>query len=81
MSPNKADALAVCEGLQAASMALKDQIAACDPEGRAFTLGVTMFFGWIMAAVSEEDREIMSQAALGYSFTIRDALERIKAKP
>ena len=50
-----------------------------DAEGRALNLGVVMFFGAFMSAVTKwDDREAMCQAALGYSMRAADALERLR---
>jgi hypothetical protein len=47
-----------------------------DPEGRTATLGATIFFGMVLACISDvENREMMCDAAVGYSFQTDGFLE------
>ena len=76
--PNTADTEAVLDALWEAGKAAKDRTAN-DPEGRSFTLGATMFFGVILAAIkSWDDRRIMCDAAMSYSMDVGRILEKLK---
>lgn len=76
--PNAEVAVDIAEQLLAASNSLMQHYKASDPEGRTFSIGVTMFFGIFLSAIaSEDDRRIACDAALGYALIPERVLDRM----
>jgi hypothetical protein len=78
MTPNKAEAVVVMDRLMQEYFTLGNELLKQrDPEGRTLNLGVTMFFGAVLACIKTlEDRQLMCDAAIGYSLQCHQILER-----
>src|SRR5437016_6134639 len=65
--PNRELAADLAKELLDFTDGLRRKLGAQDPEGRTLSLGITMFFGMVLATVKElEDRETMAGAAVGF---------------
>jgi hypothetical protein len=74
--PNKEYAGIVCDRLGRALFDARAELAGRDdPEGRALSLGVTMFMGMFMSAITNmDDRMQLCEAAIGYSLQADDLI-------
>ena len=71
--PDKANAQEVCRKLLALCTELREELPN-DPEGRTLALGVTMFFGVFLSAISKEYRQQACDAAQGFALNTDDRI-------
>jgi hypothetical protein len=75
--PNKEYAGIICDRLGKALFEARAELADRDPEGRALSLGVTMFMGMFMSTITGmADRQLMCDAAIGYSLRASEFLSK-----
>jgi hypothetical protein len=78
-TPNKHDADRLASALKDVVASMEREFGDRDPEGRSLSLGITMFFGMMLAMTrSLEDRQMMCETAMGYSFAADKVLAELE---